>query len=107
MIGAIEKQKFDGASVRRNGTWTHAIPVLHHFGRQVYILNRDSAARLTISSPLEAHKSKGPSSSSCKMLCKRRLSFLPVQASLVSRLHPCLRHGWHGCGIREPSLRQH
>eukprot|EP00439_Symbiodinium_sp_Y106_P084816 s629_g26.t1 len=33
MIGAIEKQKF------------------------VYILNRDSAARLTISSPLEAHKS--------------------------------------------------
>jgi splicing factor 3B subunit 3 len=32
MIGAIEKQKF------------------------VYILNRDSAARLTISSPLEAHK---------------------------------------------------
>ena len=33
MIGAIEKQKL------------------------VYILNRDSAARLTISSPLEAHKS--------------------------------------------------
>lgn len=33
MIGAIEKQKF------------------------VYILNRDNAARLTISSPLEAHKS--------------------------------------------------
>lgn len=33
MIGAVEKQKF------------------------VYILNRDSAARLTISSPLEAHKS--------------------------------------------------
>jgi splicing factor 3B subunit 3 len=33
MIGALEKQKF------------------------VYILNRDSAARLTISSPLEAHKS--------------------------------------------------
>eukprot|EP00913_Durusdinium_trenchii_P004395 g4074.t1 len=33
LIGAIEKQKF------------------------VYILNRDSAARLTISSPLEAHKS--------------------------------------------------
>jgi splicing factor 3B subunit 3 len=33
MVGAIEKQKF------------------------VYILNRDSAARLTISSPLEAHKS--------------------------------------------------
>ena len=32
MIGAIEKQKL------------------------VYILNRDSAARLTISSPLEAHK---------------------------------------------------
>jgi len=34
MIGAIEKQKF------------------------VYILNRDSAAKLTISSPLEAHKSR-------------------------------------------------
>lgn len=34
MIGAVEKQKF------------------------VYILNRDSAARLTISSPLEAHKSR-------------------------------------------------
>lgn len=33
MIGAVEKQKL------------------------VYILNRDSAARLTISSPLEAHKS--------------------------------------------------
>lgn len=33
MIGAIEKQKL------------------------VYILNRDSSARLTISSPLEAHKS--------------------------------------------------
>lgn len=32
MIGAVEKQKL------------------------VYILNRDSAARLTISSPLEAHK---------------------------------------------------
>lgn len=33
MVGAIEKQKF------------------------VYILNRDSQAKLTISSPLEAHKS--------------------------------------------------
>lgn len=33
MIGAVEKQKL------------------------VYIMNRDSAARLTISSPLEAHKS--------------------------------------------------
>ena len=33
MIGAVEKQKL------------------------VYILNRDTAARLTISSPLEAHKS--------------------------------------------------
>ena len=33
MVGAIEKQKL------------------------VYILNRDGAARLTISSPLEAHKS--------------------------------------------------
>lgn len=35
MIGACEKQKF------------------------VYILNRDSQANLTISSPLEAHKSHG------------------------------------------------
>lgn len=33
MLGAVEKQKF------------------------VYVLNRDSAANLTISSPLEAHKS--------------------------------------------------
>jgi splicing factor 3B subunit 3 len=33
MIGAVEKQKL------------------------VYVMNRDSAARLTISSPLEAHKS--------------------------------------------------
>ena len=32
-------------------------PVVSSISRQVYILNRDSAARLTISSPLEAHKS--------------------------------------------------
>jgi splicing factor 3B subunit 3 len=35
MVAAVEKQKF------------------------VYILNRDSAAKLTISSPLEAHRSHG------------------------------------------------
>ncbi|KXZ43846.1 hypothetical protein GPECTOR_79g125 [Gonium pectorale] len=45
MIGAVEKQKF------------------------VYVLNRDAAANLTISSPLEAHKSHHITFSVCGMDC--------------------------------------
>ncbi|GLC59841.1 hypothetical protein PLESTB_001541500 [Pleodorina starrii] len=45
MIGAVEKQKF------------------------VYVLNRDAAANLTISSPLEAHKSHHITFSICGMDC--------------------------------------
>ena len=43
MVAAIEKQKF------------------------VYVLNRDSAANLTISSPLEAHKSQNVVFSVCAL----------------------------------------
>jgi hypothetical protein len=45
IIGAVEKQKF------------------------VYVLNRDSAANLTISSPLEAHKSHNIVFSMCALDC--------------------------------------
>eukprot|EP00198_Chlamydomonas_reinhardtii_P011963 XP_001701300.1 nuclear pre-mRNA splicing factor, component of splicing factor 3b [Chlamydomonas reinhardtii] len=45
MVGAVEKQKF------------------------VYVLNRDAAANLTISSPLEAHKSHHITFSICGMDC--------------------------------------
>ena len=45
MIGAVEKQKF------------------------VYVLNRDSSANLTISSPLEAHKSHNIVFSICALDC--------------------------------------
>lgn len=45
MIAAVEKQKF------------------------VYVLNRDAAANLTISSPLEAHKSHNVAFSVCALDC--------------------------------------
>jgi hypothetical protein len=68
----------------------------------VYILNRDAAARLTISSPLEAHK----------------VRFANVNIAFFSAFNPAicsspyttvkivaLPRGWRRCWIRESSLR--
>ena len=61
MIGAIEKQKFAHALDGLCGFCSLFLNPIQDKPSislcEVYILNRDSAARLTISSPLEAHKS--------------------------------------------------
>ena len=53
----------------------------------VYIMNRDAAARLTISSPLEAHKVNS-------LLLRKSVSM-----ERVSVAYPCVSHGGAGRGL--------
>ena len=88
MIGAIEKQKL------------------------VYVLNRDAAAKLTISSPLEAHKSHNTCTTSFIVMdntlekpalscTKHQRSFLYYSQSTGKPSQPCTKHSRSLCDMHK------
>ena len=115
MIGACAQASERGVQVRHLQTLTNwwTLQCAWHCAaavekqKFVYIMNRDSNANLTISSPLEAHKSH-TLVYSCTVRSRCRLMNEGILRDLTSRGPPLL-HGWRGrawmSGTRTPSLR--